>query len=145
MLKINKTIGLHPTVVSQSDLWTHYNGVIPVSQEESTKTEWGMFSYHEWVKAMREEIFVTRKFCSLVLTAIGQVHAIFYLLFGYLTAIFGPVLWGKPHSTKVNHWILVNFWLEGYAVPCNEQSLIPVPKPGWAPIGVWNQNLLIQL
>ena len=39
MLKINKTIDSHPTVISQSDLRTHYNGVIPVSQEKSTNTE----------------------------------------------------------------------------------------------------------
>ena len=88
---------------------------------------------------------MTRKFCSSIHTAIGQVHATFYLLFGYLRAIFGPLLWGQPHSTKVNHRALVNFWLEGYLMACNKQYLIPIPKPDWAPIGVWNQNLLIQL
>ena len=145
MLKINKTIGSCPTVVTQSVLRTHYNGVIPVSQEKSTNIEWGRFSYHEWIKAtLREEIFVTRKFFSSVLTAIGQVNGIFYLLFEYLTAIFGPLLWGQLHSNKVNHWILVNVWLEGYLVPCNKQCLIPIPKPGWVSVGIWNQNLLIQ-
>ena len=39
MLKINRTIGSHATVVSQSDLRTHYNGVIRVSQEKSTNIE----------------------------------------------------------------------------------------------------------
>ena len=33
MLKINKTIGSCPTVVTQLVLRTHYYGVIPVSQE----------------------------------------------------------------------------------------------------------------
>ena len=41
MLKINKTMGSHPTAVSQSDLRTHYNRVIPVSQERLTNIEEG--------------------------------------------------------------------------------------------------------
>ena len=39
MLKINKIIGSYPTVVTQSDSLTHYNGVIPVSLEKSTNIE----------------------------------------------------------------------------------------------------------
>ena len=39
LLKINETIGSHPTVVTQSNPRTHYNGVIPVSQEKSTNIE----------------------------------------------------------------------------------------------------------